>query len=438
VLAARLEPQAATARLVRLTRDSQAGVRAQALRSLATYRDPSLASAAAEGASDSDPNVRVEALATLAALGGPGAAKMFLGQVDRGAYALRRQALLGLARVDRSAAIAKGAAWITDDEWRTRAAGADALGIVGGDTAVAWLMDLLADSDGRVVARAFEALDDADSVRALGRATSLLAHGDPAVRAVALARLSRAPDLRYLEPALAAFGRAQADPMDDARLAAIGLLAAIANLSTGARAEVEAAVLAAHPACSDYLTRRAAQRLPGVAAQWGPAFPLDPGRDVGDYREIVRTILLPAERGERLPELMLDTDRGQITIELFGADAPLTVHAMIDLAVRNFFDGGAWHRVVPDFVIQDGDPRGDGRGGPGFALRDELNRRRYDRGAVGMALSGPDTGGSQFFITLEPQPHLDGGYTVIGRVRSGMEAVARTTQGDRIRTVRSR
>jgi cyclophilin family peptidyl-prolyl cis-trans isomerase len=92
--------------------------------------------------------------------------------------------------------------------------------------------------------------------------------------------------------------------------------------------------------------------------------------------------------------------------------------------------------VVPGFVAQDGDPRGDGSGGPGYAIRDELNRRRYHRGAVGMALSGPNTGGSQHFITLTPQPHLDGHYTVFGRVVSGFEAVDRLVQGDRLLAVR--
>jgi cyclophilin family peptidyl-prolyl cis-trans isomerase len=86
--------------------------------------------------------------------------------------------------------------------------------------------------------------------------------------------------------------------------------------------------------------------------------------------------------------------------------------------------------------VQTGDPRGDGWGGPGFALRDEINRFHYVRGTVGMALSGPDSGGSQFFITLAAQPHLDGTYTVIGRVLSGMDVVDLITQGDRIRTVR--
>ncbi|HYS62140.1 MAG TPA: peptidylprolyl isomerase, partial [Gemmatimonadales bacterium] len=102
---------------------------------------------------------------------------------------------------------------------------------------------------------------------------------------------------------------------------------------------------------------------------------------------------------------------------------------------RRYFDGSTWHRVVPNFVVQDGDPRGDGWGGPGFALRDETNPMRYETGTVGMALSGPDTGGSQFFITHSPQPHLDGTYTVFGRVVSGLGALAAIGQGERIRSI---
>ena len=93
-------------------------------------------------------------------------------------------------------------------------------------------------------------------------------------------------------------------------------------------------------------------------------------------------------------------------------------------------------RVVPDFVVQDGDPRGDGEGGPGFTLRDELSERPYLRGTVGMALDWPDTGGSQFFITLSPQPHLDAKYTVIGEVVAGMDVADRLAEGDVIRGVR--
>jgi cyclophilin family peptidyl-prolyl cis-trans isomerase len=102
---------------------------------------------------------------------------------------------------------------------------------------------------------------------------------------------------------------------------------------------------------------------------------------------------------------------------------------------QRFFDGHRWHRVVPNFVVQDGDPRGDGWGSPGFVLRDEVNPVRYQAGTVGIALSGPDTGGSQFFIAHSAQPHLDGVYTVFGTVVAGTSVLAAIAQGDHIRSI---
>jgi cyclophilin family peptidyl-prolyl cis-trans isomerase len=132
----------------------------------------------------------------------------------------------------------------------------------------------------------------------------------------------------------------------------------------------------------------------------------------------------------------LETDRGTIQIELAMLDAPLTVFNFVRLARKGFFDGLAFHRVVPDFVVQDGDPRGDGAGSPGYTIRDEINQRPYLRGTVGMALDWADTGGSQYFITHGPQPHLDGRYTVFGQVVSGMEVVDALVRGDIVRRVR--
>ena len=100
--------------------------------------------------------------------------------------------------------------------------------------------------------------------------------------------------------------------------------------------------------------------------------------------------------------------------------------------ISSFFDGVAIHRVVPNFVLQDGDPTGTGNGGPGYEIRDELNPLEYRRGTVGMALSGPDTGGSQWFVTHSPQPHLNALYTAFGQVVSGQDVVERIEQGDRI------
>lgn len=134
---------------------------------------------------------------------------------------------------------------------------------------------------------------------------------------------------------------------------------------------------------------------------------------------------------------VLTTEKGTFTIDLMPEDAPLTVDNFIKLARSGYFNGLAVHRVVPNFVMQDGDPRGDGNGGPGWDIRCEINMLPYGRGAVGMALSGKDTGGSQWFVTHSPQPHLDGGYTVFGHVNeSDMKIVDSIVRGDKILSVK--
>jgi cyclophilin family peptidyl-prolyl cis-trans isomerase len=132
---------------------------------------------------------------------------------------------------------------------------------------------------------------------------------------------------------------------------------------------------------------------------------------------------------------VVTTSKGSFTIELLPEAAPLTVDNFVQLAQREYFRNITFHRVVPNFVIQGGDPRGDGNGGPGYAIRCEINQVLYDRGTLGMALSGKDTGGSQWFVTHVPQPHLDGGYTVFGRVVSGMDVVDRIVRGDVIQSI---
>lgn len=130
---------------------------------------------------------------------------------------------------------------------------------------------------------------------------------------------------------------------------------------------------------------------------------------------------------------ILETDKGKFTINFFPEEAPLTVDNFINLANSGYFNGLEIHRVVPNFVMQDGDPRGDGSGGPGWQIRDEINQIQYERGMVGMALSGENTGGSQWFITHSPQPHLDGGYTIFGKVNeTDMKIVDNLVRGDKI------
>jgi cyclophilin family peptidyl-prolyl cis-trans isomerase len=130
------------------------------------------------------------------------------------------------------------------------------------------------------------------------------------------------------------------------------------------------------------------------------------------------------------PHVLILTRYGKIELVLDVVDAPLTSLSFARLAQAGFFNGLTFHRVAPGFVVQGGDPRGDGYGGPGLTTRCEYNQLPFGRGALGMALSGKDTGGSQFFITLEPEPHLDGAFTQFGQVISGMEVVEKIRPGD--------
>ncbi len=134
---------------------------------------------------------------------------------------------------------------------------------------------------------------------------------------------------------------------------------------------------------------------------------------------------------------VFQTTKGKFSISLNGGDAPLTVDNFVRLARVGYFNGSEVHRVVANFVMQDGDPTGTGSGGPGLSIRCEINMAEFVRGSVGMALSGKDTGGSQWFVDHAPQPHLDGGYTVFGKVNeSDMKVVDNIVRGDRILSVR--
>ena len=126
----------------------------------------------------------------------------------------------------------------------------------------------------------------------------------------------------------------------------------------------------------------------------------------------------------------IETDKGTIRVELFAKDAPKTVNNFVYLAREGFYDGTTFHRVIPGFMAQGGDPTGTGTGGPGYTFEDEINQHSHATGVISMANSGPDTNGSQFFITYAPQPHLDGLHTVFGQVIEGMNVLNRLTPRD--------
>ncbi len=133
----------------------------------------------------------------------------------------------------------------------------------------------------------------------------------------------------------------------------------------------------------------------------------------------------------------IDTDRGPIKLELYADKAPLTVANFVNLAKRGFYDGLNFHRVIDDFMIQGGCPQGRGTGGPGYKFEDETNNGvRHDRGVISMANAGPNTNGSQFFITHIKTDWLDGKHTVFGKVLEGLDIVDSVRQGDTIKSIR--
>ncbi len=423
-------------RLRPLLSDTAPAVRVNALRALASFHDSILAEAVIPLVNDAFVNIAVQAETTLGVLGGSAGVAVLEGRTQSAVFALRRQAFIALAQADSAAGVRAAAVLVSDADWRWRSVAAE---VFGAARDRGRLEAQLGDPDGRVVAQALQALGPVVPERDVSlapRARALLEHPDAAVRSVAADLLARHPDVADVDRLVRAYTRAAGDPFDDARLSAVTALGAIAGASADGRLQVATRFVAVVPRPDDYLVRRlATDKLPDAAQQWGRGGPIATGRTDADYREVVRRYLLPALAGQPLPRVTLETDRGSLVVELLADQAPLTVATFLGLVDRRYFDGSRWHRVVPNFVVQDGDPRGDGWGGPGFVLRDELNPTRYETGTVGMALSGPDTGGSQFFITHSPQPHLDGTYTVFGRVVAGVTVLAGIAQGDRIRSI---
>jgi len=245
---------------------------------------------------------------------------------------------------------------------------------------------------------------------------------DVIVRGYAIGAYGKSTDANKLAGLQSAERRSRGDKQNDARLSAISALAAIDYPE-------RESVLRAELGDTDPVVRRIAadaieQKLKKPRPQYTP-LPITRN----DYEQIV-------EWSHHPHTATIHMTRGNIKIALLTQDAPVTTWNFAQLARAKYFDNSSFMRVVPNFVIQGGDPRNDMEGGPGYAIRDEINLQKYTRAAVGMALSGPDTGGSQFFITHSPQPHLDGGYTIFGRVTAGMTAVVdQTERGDRVETI---
>lgn len=385
------------AKLVEALDDAVPAIRREALRGLGDVRRPDVTAALIRRMQSSDPEVRAGAMRALYPQDQEGFFLLLSGWSDRDPA----------GRI----AMARRLSEISDPRIRNFL-----------------LRNPLTDPDSRVRAVALAGLGELEeTLRDVGDESpevvpALIRHlgaEDPYERAAAAAALGRletgAESLRQ------SYG-AESAPVPDFRLAALR-----AGLSQGPEND---RIDFAREALGDpaWPVRREAHaflRRSGAAGEEpAPAETLEPA----DYRAMLEAPFSPLA--------WIETSRGTIEMELFIGDAPRTVSNFIRLAREGFYDGLRFHRVIPNFVIQAGDPRGDSSGGPGTTIRCEVGEGFYMRGSVGMALDGKDTGGSQFFITLLPQPHLNGRYTLFGHVRDGFAVLDQIEPGDRIRRIR--
>jgi cyclophilin family peptidyl-prolyl cis-trans isomerase/HEAT repeat protein len=374
---------------------------------------------------EAHPNLRLEAVAALGALRALEALPAVQDLLTESWPALRIAALRAAAAIDREGFLLLLSGLDPDPHWTVRVALAEVLGTFPPEVAIDRLRSMLNDEDKRVIPAVLGSLT---RLRAPDIEQTLLARlkdSDAAVREAAARQLGDVKVAGGADALRDVYKTGQGDSGYGARAAALVALAAYGPDATE--------TLKAAMSDRDWAVRlRAAQLLSKVDLGGNHAHAIRPAPGTPPAAYDDPLLIAPPNS----PHAFIETARGTIEIELAVLDAPQTTRNFMALARKGFFNNLAVHRVVPNFVVQDGDPRGDGGGGPGYSIRDELNDRPYVRGTVGMALSWRDTGGSQFFITHSPQPHLDGRYTAFGHVVNGMDVVDRIQQGDVIQQIR--
>jgi len=434
-------------------------IRSLAARGLGSLKEEAHLGVIRRLAEDRDPAVVREALRAAALIGGTEAPQIASLHLDSQNLGLRREALLALAALTPASALRarvienvghsdpwiRSAAWPAlikidaediglvlstigpDGDWRVRQAVASSLALVLGERAAPLLLPMLRDEDVRVVPEILLALARARGSDAAATLHAHLVHEDPGVRTAAVRALSSLPrssEIRLIDGLNRAFDASVLDLDLEARLAVVDAAAK----DQGA----ESLSLLRRIAGSD--PSRVVRNRALATLGEGLAPPERMSLRMADARRLV-SIYEPGTETLFSPRALIATRHGSIEIALDMVDAPLTTMSFVRLAQGGFYNGLTFHRVAPGFVAQGGDPRGDGYGGPGFALRCEYSGRPFGRGAVGMATTGKDTGGSQFFIAIDPEPHLDGRYTQFGLVLSGMEVAERIRPGDLIHRI---
>jgi len=367
-------------------------------------------------------------LEIIAALGALGDARAFDEMLDLFAHespAVRAAAMAAAARLNPEHFLLAISSLERDADWSVRVGLANALAGLPSEQARPALEALVDDPDVRVQGPALRAFARSAGDDAAPRILKALEAADFAVRAAAADLVGERRPAGGAAALAAAYTRGDGDANESARAAA---LRALARYPIGESRETLTRALNDRE-WPVRLLAASLLRQAGVADA-APARPA-PIRQDAAFFESDRVL-----RPKYTPYAYIELRRGTIQIELDVVNAPLTVASFIDLARAGYFNGMRVHRLIPNFVMQAGDPRGDGAGGPGYLIRDEFSPLPYVRGTVGMALAGPDTGGSQFFIALSPQPHLEGQYTVFGRVISGWETLDQVTPLDLIDRIR--
>jgi len=311
---------------------------------------------------------------------------------------------------------------------RVRAACADAYGEMNTPMVVSRLAMLFKDEDPLVRVTAFPYLLELDSVNTDLYLTEALGDRDIMPQIMALDRIGSKHLLQYLPQVQQLFARGGTVDVDVRRTRVDVINSFIEERGPDS---LMAELLAEGILDKAYVVRKAAAE---AYEKWYQ-------RDRFNKVTPAATRITESQLRQALskagpaPTALILTEKGEIEVELNMSAAPLTVLTFLELARDGFYDGLIFHRVVPNFVVQGGDPRGDGWGGPSFFIRDEYSDVPFRRGTVGIATSGRDTGGSQFFITHSPQPHLNARYTVFGQVTHGMDVVDRLTIGDLIQKI---
>ncbi|MGH9460048.1 MAG: HEAT repeat domain-containing protein [Vicinamibacteria bacterium] len=418
----RLSREQAAGPILHLLRDRDEKVRIEAVRATGPLGLREAVPPLLEMLRSDSPYVRVEAVRSLATLPDPVAIDPIIDQISSPSAWLRAAGLRAVAFQDPSTFWLLLAGMDADGDWSVRADLSRLLGQMGGDRAIALLTHLVEDRDYRVRPVALRALAGASPTAARPIVLQHLQAEDPFERAAAADGVRELRLEGAVDPLLAALEASLGDNVPDPGLAILSALEDYGPEALGRGARI---------ALQDrawLVRKKAAVILTSAGDPTADAGSPDAGLTPEGYLSLVTPAFTP--------QAFIRTEKGTIEAELFVVDAPLTVGNFIKLAREGFYDGLTFHHVVPNFLVQGGDPRGDGNGGPAYRIRSEVNRRPFLRGTMAMVLpTGKDSAGSQFFITHLPQPQLAGEYTAFGQIIKGMELVDRIEPGDVIQRI---